>query len=80
MRRMRSPALTAGKARVRRTVLGRECCMSGIPFFNLKIKPLEIDLLVIKKDPLLHLENEIGDLFKGHNMMEGWLMRERLTT
>ena len=37
---------------------------------NLNRKPLEIDLLVIKKQPHAELHNEIGKLFRGHNIME----------
>ena len=38
--------------------------------YNLNTKPLEIDLLVIKKDVSVKLINEIGDIFRGHNIME----------
>lgn len=38
--------------------------------YNLNTKPLEIDLLVIKKAPEVQMENEIGKLFLGHNIME----------
>lgn len=38
--------------------------------YNLNTKPLEIDLLVIKKQAGLELANEIGKLFRGHNIME----------
>ena len=37
---------------------------------NLNTKPLEIDLLVIKKEPDLFLDNEIGMIFRGHNILE----------
>lgn len=37
---------------------------------NLSKKPLQIDLLVIKKEPNKKLKNEIGDFFLGHNIME----------
>ena len=37
---------------------------------NLNTKPLEIDLLVIKKDAAAMVENEIGELFRGHNIIE----------
>ncbi len=37
---------------------------------NLSKKPLQIDLLVIKKEPDRKLKNEIGDFFLGHNIME----------
>ena len=38
--------------------------------YNLNKKPLEIDLLVIKKNRDAHIENEIGRIFRGHNIME----------
>lgn len=38
--------------------------------YNLNTKPLEIDLLVIKKESHVQIENEIGRLFRGHNIME----------
>lgn len=38
--------------------------------YNLNTKPLEIDLLVIKKNKGIHIENEIGRIFKGHNILE----------
>ena len=38
--------------------------------YNLNTKPLEIDLLVIKKDKNVQMINEIGKLFRGHNIME----------
>lgn len=38
--------------------------------YNLNTKPLELDLLVIKKDRDVQIENEVGKLFKGHNIME----------
>lgn len=38
--------------------------------YNLNTKPLEIDLLVIKKDIGTLIDNEIGMLFKGHNIVE----------
>ena len=38
--------------------------------YNLNTKPLEIDLLVIKKDPSVQMVNEIGKLFRGHNIVE----------
>ena len=38
--------------------------------YNLNTKPLEIDLLVIKKDAGVEIGNEIGKLFRGHNIME----------
>lgn len=38
--------------------------------YNLNRKPLEIDLLVIKKEKEIQIVNEIGRLFRGHNIME----------
>lgn len=38
--------------------------------YNLNTKPLEIDLLVIKKESHVQIKNEIGRLFRGHNIME----------
>ena len=37
---------------------------------NLNTKPLEIDLLIIKKESDLLLDNEIGIIFRGHNILE----------
>ncbi len=37
---------------------------------NLNRKPLQIDLLVIKKDRAVQVENEVGKLFRGHNILE----------
>lgn len=38
--------------------------------YNLNTKPLEIDLLVIKKETPAKIASEIGTLFKGHNIVE----------
>lgn len=38
--------------------------------YNLNTKPLEIDLLVIKKESNVQITNEIGRLFRRHNIME----------
>lgn len=38
--------------------------------YNLNTKPLEIDLLIIKKEASVHISNEIGKFFKGHNILE----------
>lgn len=38
--------------------------------YNLNTKPLGIDLLVIKKDKDVQISNEIGRMFKGHNILE----------
>ena len=40
------------------------------PEYNLNTKPLEIDLLVIKKQSDISLKNEIGTFFRGHNIIE----------
>lgn len=37
---------------------------------NLNTKPLQIDLLVIKKEASVQIASEIGKLFKGHNIVE----------
>lgn len=38
--------------------------------YNLNTKPLEIDLLIIKKEASVHITNEIGRFFRGHNILE----------
>ncbi len=38
--------------------------------YNLNTKPLEIDLLVIKKDKDVRTVNEIGWIFRGYNVLE----------
>lgn len=38
--------------------------------YNLNTKPLEIDLLVIKKEASIRISNEIGEFFRGHNILE----------
>ena len=38
--------------------------------YNLNTKPLEIDLLMVKKNASVNISNEIGKLFRGHNIME----------
>jgi len=38
--------------------------------YNLNTRPLEIDLLVIRKDADAVIDNEIGAIFKGHNIVE----------
>lgn len=38
--------------------------------YNLNTKPLEIDLLVIKKDKDIRTANEIGWIFRGYNILE----------
>ncbi len=37
---------------------------------NLNTKPLQIDLLVIKKEASVQIASELGKLFKGHNILE----------
>ncbi|MCH5248530.1 MAG: hypothetical protein J1E98_01290 [Lachnospiraceae bacterium] len=38
--------------------------------YNLNTKPLEIDLLVIKKNTDIRIDNEIGHIFREHNILE----------
>lgn len=38
--------------------------------YNLNTKPLEIDLLIIKKEASVRISNEIGRFFRGHNILE----------
>lgn len=38
--------------------------------YNLNTKPLEIDLLIIKKEADTRISNEIGEFFRGHNILE----------
>lgn len=38
--------------------------------YNLNTRPLEIDLLVIKKNADVQIDNEIGRIFRGHNILE----------
>ena len=38
--------------------------------FNLNLKPLEIDLIITKEDVETEVDNEIGKLFRGHNIIE----------
>lgn len=37
---------------------------------NINAKPIMIDLLVIRKSPDICIQNEIGKIFKGHNLFE----------
>lgn len=46
--------------------------------YNLNTKPLEIDLLVIKKDGDVRISNEIGQIFLGHNILEYKSPEDRL--
>lgn len=38
--------------------------------YNINTKPLQMDLLVVKKSSDVQIENEIGRIFKGHNIIE----------
>lgn len=38
--------------------------------FNLTEKPLEVDMLIINKPSGVEIENEIGEFFGGHNLVE----------
>ena len=38
--------------------------------YNLNSKPIQMDLLVIKKSRDVEIKNEIGKIFRGHNIME----------
>ena len=38
--------------------------------YNLNTKPLEIDLLIIKKESPVQITNDIGNFFRGHNIFE----------
>ena len=38
--------------------------------YGLNTKPIQIDLLVIRKSKGIMIENEIGKIFKGHNLFE----------
>ncbi len=46
--------------------------------YNLNRKPLQIDLLVLKKERGRRLENEIGRLFRKYNLMEYKSPQDRL--
>lgn len=45
---------------------------------NLNTRPLEIDLLVIKKQAGVQVDNEIGRIFRGHNILEYKSPRDEL--
>lgn len=38
--------------------------------YNINTKPIQVDLLVIKKPKVTVIDNELGKLFRGHNLME----------
>lgn len=46
--------------------------------YNLNTKPLEMDLLIIKKDTGVEVDNKIGRIFKGHNILEYKSPKDRL--
>lgn len=45
---------------------------------NLNTKPLEVDLLIIKKDASVHILNEIGSFFRRYNIIEYKSPKDRL--
>ena len=47
--------------------------------YNLNTKPLEIDLLVIRKNTDIQIDNEIGKMFLGHNILEYKSPKEELS-
>ena len=44
--------------------------LTYITEYNINSKPLQADMLVIKKPQNIQLKNQIGKLFKGHNIIE----------
>ena len=38
--------------------------------YNLNTKPLEVDLLIVKKEKDIEIKNEIGKIFRKHNIIE----------
>lgn len=46
--------------------------------YNLNTKPLEIDLLVIKKNTDVQIDNETGRIFRRHNILEYKSPRDEL--
>ena len=44
--------------------------LTFIQEYNLSKEPLRADLLVIRKEPGVQITNEIGKIFKGHNIIE----------
>ena len=38
--------------------------------YNLNTKPLEIDILILKKAKEIEIQNEIGKIFRTHNIVE----------
>lgn len=47
--------------------------------YGLNTKPIQIDLLVIIKSPEVKIENEIGHIFKGHNIFEYKSPKDHMT-
>lgn len=52
------------------TLLKNAGSLNYIREFNLSSKPLQIDLLVINKDDDVQIEDEIGRIFRRHNLLE----------
>ena len=51
--------------------LGNDCeYLEYTDEFNLNSKPLQIDLLIVKKSKYVQMENQIGRIFRGHNILE----------
>ncbi len=44
--------------------------LTFIQEYNLSKEPLRAELLVIRKEPDVQISNEIGKIFKGHNIIE----------
>ena len=44
--------------------------LTFIQEYSLSKEPLRADLLVIRKEPNAQIVNEIGKIFKGHNIIE----------
>lgn len=55
---------------MRLELLANKDILDYINEFNLNTKPLQIDLLVIRKRQDIFIQNEIGRLFRGHNITE----------
>lgn len=47
--------------------------------YGLNTKPIQIDLLVVVKLPDIEVKNEIGHIFKGHNIFEYKSPRDQMT-
>ena len=44
--------------------------LSFVEEYQLTTEPLKIDTLIIKKPPDVHIEKNIGRIFRGHNIVE----------